>query len=286
MRLVSHDITESTTEDQKAIGVQSFDISKDGVFQQTIKVTSDFNPVLAEDPTVLSIGTLLALLDLGTQKGLAVPNTHAAAWRAIINNVRTAKGAHEHSQSLVNTETAKTGTLGITVNFHPSLQGLDPNDQIVVVKRAPETYTRESYVELFQLLQHIQYSFQCDGNELVIDVYNPNPFFKAEAEKVVDTWITKNSTTDAIITLGGGKMAGYYAYPNFILGDAETRAETVVAALRKHLPEEVGITIDTLGIPTVFVEQDAEKSVSIDTIQNGLYLAANALESEFIGPQN
>lgn len=286
MRLVSHDITESTTEDQTATGVQTFDLSKDGVFQQTLKVTSDFNPVLAEDPTVLSIGTLLTLLDKATQKGLAVPNTHSAVWRAIINNTRNSIGAHNFSQSLVNSETAPVGSLDITVRFHPALRELNPEEQIVEVKRSRELYTRESYVELFQLLQHIQYSFTCEGDQLVIDVYNPNPFFTMAAEQVVDSWITKNSTTDAIISLGGGKMAGYYAYPNFLLGEPESRAETVEAVLRKQLPETVGIRIDTLGIPTLFIEQDAEKAVSIDTIQNALYKAAQALESDFIGPQN
>lgn len=286
MRLVSHDITESTTEDQTAKGVQSFDLSKDGVFQQTVKVTSDFNPVLAEDPTVLSIGTLLALLDKATQKGLAVPNTHATVWRAIIQNIRSSRGAHEHSQSLVNSETAPAGSLDIVVRFHPALRELDPNEQTVEIKRSRELYTRESYVELFQLLQHIQYSFVCEDDQLVFDVYTPNPFFFKAAEELVDSWITKNSTTDAIISLGGGKMAGYYAYPNFLLGEPETRAQTVEALLRKQLPESVSITIDTLGIPTLFIEQDAEKSVSIDTIQNALYKAAQALESDFIGPQN
>lgn len=286
MRLVSHDITVSTTDAQKEQGVHSFDISKDGVFQQTVKVTSDFNPMLAQDPTVMSIGTLLTLLNQAVAGGVAVPNTHAAMWRGIAQNTRNSAGALQMSQYLVNIETAEVGSLDLTFNFHPGLS-VDPEVKLLTFKRSRELYTRESYVELFQLLQHIQFNFTCEGDQLVIDIYNQNPFFDVAAEKCVDTWVTARTTTDAVITIGGGKMLGYYAYPNFIIpADVTDRAEHIKTVLDKFLPEGCVSRIDDLGIPTIFIEQVGETPAPIDSIQSALYQAAYTLENAFVGPQN
>lgn len=276
MRLQSHSVVIKDQENLKAMGASDVELTNAEGNVTLLRIANDFSAAVNEEG-VISVGTLIDVLHKALAGGYPVPNTHAAAWRAINSNIHNAKLAHQFSQTQQDIEDGVMGTLNVVFHFTNGM-GLNLDDSKEITIAAADVGLT-AYRELANRLSQYDHNMQVVGNDLKVWM-RVSPYTFAEAEQVAKALTTADGCYTVAI-YNGDKLVYTVVFPAYLVGDAND----VIEAIKKRTDLDTYPEVTPYGL--LIKISGVEK---FDTLLNGAYNALGSLEAKYAdekqSPQN
>ena len=271
MRLQSHEVKVLNEEKAKELGVVDFELAR-GDSTIALRVVNDFSSAVESEEGVVSVGTLIDVLYRTMRQGFPVPATHAAAWRAISQNINNCKEAHNFSQVQASIESAEIGKYD--VEFHivnPNLTAEAMSAAPKTIRVAGDALTITSYRELSNRLQQYRHTLVMNNDVLEVHLFVSPETFAAANELAVA--LTTEDGVFTVVIANGDKVVYAPIVPKYLIADA--------GALMKAIETSTSTTpyppVEFLKGDIIHVTSDRD----FDALNSGVLMALMALESKY-----
>lgn len=275
MKLQSHEVTLLTPETAKTTGEYSLQLTR-GEEVIDLRVGNDFATVSTE-PDVISVGTLITALAKVMAAGVQVPQTHAAAWRAIHSGVGNVSQAYQYSVTQQELESAELGTLDLEFVFKSEQSGevhatLDNAKTITVAKA---DFKLNSYRTLVNRLGQYRHFYSVVDGVLKIQLY-VSPYTLQQAERVVSALVAMDGCYTLKIN-NQDQCVYSVVFPAYLVSSTDALIELL--AKRTNVESYPEVTVDGFTLTIA-------PGVDFDNYLNGAYNALGGLEAAYAGAEN
>lgn len=270
MRLQSHEVKVLDDEKAKELGVVNFELAR-GDSTIALRVVNDFSSAVESEEGVVSVGTLIDVLYRTMRQGFPVPATHAAAWRAISQNVNNCKEAHNFSQVQASIESAEIGKYDVEFHIANPNLSIEGRTEPKTIRVAGDALTIASYRELSNRLQQYRHTLVMNDDTLEVHLYVSPETFAAANELVVA--MTTEEGVFTVVIANGDKVVYAPVVPAYLVADS--------GALMKAIETATSTTpyppVEFLKGNIIHVTTDRD----FDALNSGVLMALMALESKY-----